>query len=203
MNIAACIAGAAAKIYDDGVDNNFITDPFHIKILETLQCYLLGALSVNNFTFTVIMIITIFISYIGDKEQYKNPYELSLLTVSPIFLLLSFHTIEYLSISDILLFIYFAIFFFLEPRIIKEEKSPRKFLMRLCICIQLCIFLYLDLGFSMGINLIVSYYIGYTLLSSIFQGYSISHMNGSDFIRETKSGIINGLAALSPLFSTV
>ena len=49
----ALLAGSSAKIYDDCVDNKLITNEYHIKMLETLQCFLLGALSINNFTFSI------------------------------------------------------------------------------------------------------------------------------------------------------
>ena len=72
--LAAVIAGAAAKIYDDGVDSGLITDAYQKKILETLQCFLLGGLSINNFTFTLIMLIINIASHLANKEAFKEPY---------------------------------------------------------------------------------------------------------------------------------
>ena len=88
--LAALIAGALAKIYDDGTDMNLIKDPYHIKYLETLHCYLLGAISMNDFTFTIINFIANILNYFANNAANKDPYERSLLVLYPIFILLNF-----------------------------------------------------------------------------------------------------------------
>ena len=184
----AFVAGAAGKLYDDGVDMKYITNQYHIKILETLQCMLLGAISINSFTFTVIILIIDLLNYISNNAAWSAPYESSLLVVFPIFLFLSIGSREYLTVPDIIVSIYLSGLLFFEPFFIKEETSPRKFISRLFgLLILICISM-IPLGLSNGIYLILLYCIGYLVLSTIYQGYSISHMSLGDFIDELITG---------------
>jgi len=185
----AFVAGAAGKLYDDGVDMKYITNQYHIKILETLQCMLLGAISINSFTFTVINLIINLLNYISNGAAWSAPFESSLLVVFPIFLFLSIGSREYLTVPDMIVAVYLAAILFFEPFFIKEETSPRKFIGRFVgTLIMICISM-IPLGLSNGIYFTLLYCIGYGVASSIYQGYSISHMSLGDFIDELITGI--------------
>ena len=186
---AAFLAGSAAKIYDDGVDMNIITNEYHKKILESLQCFLLGGLSFNNFTFTVVILVINVLNYLANREAFENPYENSLLAVYPLFLLLSYGTREYLTRADMLFFFILSAFLFFEPMVVKEDKSPRKFVFRLSTFIVFLGFLFIDFNVSSGIYLTLVYCAGYLLVSSIYQGYYVSHMNFNVFMHEVIKGI--------------
>lgn len=187
--LAAFVAGAAAKIYDDGVDMNIITNEYHKKILETLQCFLLGALSVNNFTFSVILYVGDYLNYLANPNAFKEPYENSLLVLYPIFLILSFSKREYLNSADVKFFCLLVGFLFFEPLIIKEDKSPRKFIHRLFTLLLFIAFLLLDIKLSSGIYFGLLYGLGYFLISTIFQGYHVSNMTFSEFKYEAIKGV--------------
>ena len=187
--IAAIIAGAAAKVYDDGVDDSIITDETHKKILETLQCYLLGALSMNNFTFSLVNMVINLLNHLANKEAFATPYEYSLLAVYPIFLFLSFGTRSYLTRGDLIIFIILSVSIFFEPLLITEDKSPRKFIIRLVFFLEFCLLAYLDLGLSSGIYLTILYAVGYFFISSLYQGYHVLNMPFTDFKKEFVEGI--------------
>jgi bacterioferritin (cytochrome b1) len=119
----ALLAGSTAKLYDDLVDNKLITNEYHIKMLETLQCFLLGGLSINNFTFSIIASTITICNYIGGKGQYSNPYEFSLIAMYPIFVILSYSKREYLNLYDWLLFLFLCVVLALEPILIKEDSN--------------------------------------------------------------------------------
>jgi len=187
----AIVAGASAKIYDDGVDNHIIKDERHKKILETLQCFLLGALSVNNFTFSLIMLGINFLHNMTSKESYTLPYENSLLTVYPIFLFISFSSREYLTNQDILLCMILLFVAYIEPLIYEEDKSVRKFICRLFYCIVSFLFLYLLHGLSNGIYITFVYVTSYYLISTLYQGYYVLNMSTSSFIDELIEGYID------------
>jgi hypothetical protein len=182
-------AGATAKIYDDCVDNKIITNTYHIKMLETLHCYLLGGLSINNFTFSLIAFIVIICNYIGGKGQYSNPYEFSLMAMYPIFIILSYSKIAFLTVFDWILFIYLCVMLCLEPIFIKEDASPRKLILRFIYTA----FFTLSMPFyykllSNGVFLTLLYIIGYSIISIGFQLYVCSHMSISEFNKQLYEG---------------
>lgn len=185
----ALVAGAAAKVYDDGVDMKHITNEFHIKILETLQCILLGAISINSFTFTIVILIINLLNHIANPDAFAPPYESSLLVVYPILLILSIGSMSYLTVPDIIILIYLAAILFFEPFFIKEETSPRKFIIRLLTTILLTCVLMMQIGLSNGIYLTLMYIVGYGVVSTTYQGYSVSHMSLGDFLSELLTGI--------------
>ena len=181
MEVAvALIAGAAAKLYDDFVDMNIVSNEYYLKMLETLQCFLLGALSINNFTFTIVIIIINILNYIANNDAYNLPYEWSLLTMYPILLLLSFSSRTYLSWFDFYVVVLLLCAMFIEPILVKEDKSPRKFIYRLSSGI-ICLIIMIAVPMSSGVLLNVAYLAGYMFVSSMVQGYFISHMNMNEF----------------------
>ena len=186
----ALLAGSAAKIYDDCVDNKLITNEYHIKMLETLQCFLLGGLSVNNFTFSIIASTITICNYIGGKGQYSNPYEFSLIAMYPIFIILSYSKREYLNLFDWLLFLFLCAVLALEPMLIKEDSSPRKLVMRFlytAFFISTMPFYYKLL--SNGVFLTILYILGYAMVSVGFQIYACSHMSFDEFNKKLFNGM--------------
>jgi hypothetical protein len=195
--IVAIIAGAAAKVYDDGIDGGIIKDETHKKILETLQCYLLGALSMNNFTFSLVNLVINLLNHLTNKEAFANPYEFSLLAVYPIFLFLSFGTRDYLTRGDLIIFLILSLSMFFEPLLITEDKSPRKFIIRLFLFLEVCLIAYLDLGLSSGIYLTILYFLGYFFISTLYQGYHVLNIPFTDFKKQFAEGITDILNKFS------
>ena len=195
--IAAFIAGATAKIYDDGIDSGNLTDEFQKKIVETLLCFLLGGISINNFMFTVSMIIVSLVNHVVDKEAFKNPYEFSLLAVSPIFLLLSISTRTLPTSTDILLFLFIFSILSLEPIFIKEDVSARKVILRFLLLIIFITCISINLSISQGLFLVILYFSGYMFVSFISQLYSVSHMPFADFVDEAIDGFKDLFSSLS------
>lgn len=186
--VLAMIGGAAAKIYNDGTNNGILTDEYHKRILETLQCFLLAVISLNNFTFTVVTIVINYLNHLANENAFKAPHENSLLIVYPIFLYLSIASREYLNTRDILSFIYFAILFFFEPLVIKEERSVRKFVLRLSATIFFSYILYTTTGLSNGIYLTFAYGLGYAIMSTLYQGHYLLNKTVDECIDELVEG---------------
>jgi hypothetical protein len=184
------LAGSSAKIYDDSVDNKLITNEFYLKMLETLQCYLLGAISINNFTFSIVTFIIIVCNYFGGKKEYSNPYEFSLVAMYPIFIILSYSKREYLNLFDWVIFLSLCLVLGLEPMFIKEDASPRKLVMRLLSAGFFIItmpFYYKLL--SNGVFLTALYFLSYVTVSVGFQIYACSHMSFDEFSKQLFEGI--------------
>jgi CDP-diglyceride synthetase len=186
----ALLAGSTAKIYDDCVDNKLITNEYHIKMLETLQCFLLGGLSINNFTFSIIASAITICNYIGGKGQYSNPYEFSLIAMYPIFIILSYSKREYLNLFDWILFLFLCGVLASEPILIKEDSSPRKLVIRFLYTV----FFILTMPFyykllSNGVFLTLLYILGYVAVSVGFQIYACSHMSFDEFNKQLLSDV--------------
>jgi hypothetical protein len=195
--LAAVVAGAAAKIYDDSVDTGLLTDEYQKKILETLQCFLLGGLSINNFRFTLIILIINIAHHLTNKEAFKEPYEWSLLSVYPIFLILSFTTREYLPIFDLFIFISMSVTLFIEPLFVKEETSYQKLVMRSIASISGILFCYILAPYlTRGTYLLFIYCISYLIISSLFQAYSISSLSTKKDIHDILHTCQDGISAL-------
>lgn len=188
--IASFIAGAVAKFYDDGVDMKFIENEYFKKFLETFHCYLLGALAMNNFTFSVINIIINSLNFLANNEAFENPYEFSLLAAAPIFLFFSYYSREYLNFTDFIFIFILSITLFLEPFIVKEERSPRKFFFRLCTFFVFVFFLFINFNLSKGIYLLLVNSVGYLLISAIIQGYYVKELSFYQFYSEITDGTI-------------
>ena len=185
----AILGGAVAKIYDDGVDSGILTDEYHKKNLETLECFLLGALSVNNFTFTFVAFTINFLHHLTNEESYKLPFERSLIIVYPIFLCISFASREYLTTKDIILVTIFAFVSFFESFFYKEERSVKKFVVRLFTTIFFSYILYTTSGLSNGIYLVISYILGYFIVSTLYQAHYLLDKTMDECIDEFIEGI--------------
>ena len=117
-----------------------------------------------------------FVTAFADPEQFNQPYETSLLILALFMVFYSFPTAKYLSFYDLGYIGCFVICMFIEPLIIKEEFSERKFLLRtiysINIFIGLCIAPYFDI--SPSLIKVALYSIGYTSCSSMFQVYLLT-----------------------------
>lgn len=195
--LVAFIAGAVAKIYDDGVDAGYITDDYQKKILETLHCFLFGGLSINNFTFSLINLIMNICNHLGNEEAYREPYEWSLLAVYPIFLILSFTTREYLSIYDLILFVTLSVALYIEPIFITEEISIRKLAVRsISLGVQITSLYIFAPYLNTGAYLSFLYFFGYIFISTLFQSYSLSSSSTKEHIHNFLRTFQDGISAL-------
>jgi len=172
----AFLGGLSCKIYDDLNDNGMIGS--HVQeVLKGSQWILLTLLSYNDFNFALINYIINGLNALNNWEEWKFSYETSLLILTPIFLLISFHTANYFSNYDLFYLVVFVLCMGLEPLIIKEEFSYRKFIVRIIALIIsiLGIVLGIYLGVSPSLVKISCYATGYFLFSSGFQAYLLLH----------------------------
>jgi hypothetical protein len=171
----AFLGGVLCKVYDDLNDNHMIGG--HVQeILKGSQWILLTLLSYNDFNFALLNFIGNGLNAVNNWEEWKFPYETSLLILTPLFLLISFSTRSMLNIYDIL---YISVFFgsmYLEPLFITEESSTCKLYMRISSTVGAIIGVLLGLyfGTSMFCIKIGFYCIGYCLVSSGFQAYLLT-----------------------------
>jgi hypothetical protein len=198
--LMALTAGVAAKVYDDGVDMSLISNEYYKKGLETLQCFLIGGISINNFTFSAVNLVLNYLHHITNKDAFALPYEYSLLVVYPLFLILSFSKREYLTKADILVFVCLGLIMFFEPLFITEDRSPRKFVYRLGVGSLLLLITQLGLNLSSGIVMTLLYGAGYMLTSAMYQGSYLIDMELETFFTEVLEGTLRGLDTFLNLF---
>jgi len=174
MEAIALVAGIACKVYDDIVDTDIKVSDVMKESLKGLQWMFLAILSVNDFNFTLLMLLSNIVHYLSNKEAYSLPYERSLLYVYPILLLLSFHTREYLNIYSIFIIIYIILWCCIEPRTILENESYKKIINRfVCVLFPTFIALYNSSYISSSIIKYIYYCIGYVVISILFQLYML------------------------------
>lgn len=171
------LGGISAKLYDDLDDNNFLTNDMFRECLKGSQWIILTLMSYNDFNYTFFnYLINLLNSFGGHFEQ---PYETSLLILYPFFLILSFSTRFIPSILDVLYSLCFVSIMAIEPFVITEEYSHRKFAMRVVslLIMYVGVFVGYHLGVSWNFLKQGIYGVGYALVSCIFQLYMLSQDN--------------------------
>jgi hypothetical protein len=174
--VYAILLGIIVKMYDDLNDMEIIKSDILNEVLKGLTWVFLSLMSINDFNFSLIFYaINLGNSIVNSKEWY-NPYESSLLYVYPIFLILSFHSREYLSILDILQGMTLIFINLIEPYLFNEESSHRKMISRaMCSILALIVLVIYSLYFNISpsISKILYGSIAYGITSSLFQAYQV------------------------------
>jgi hypothetical protein len=181
--ITATCLGFVSKLYDDLTDNSIIGEGIIKETLFTLLCFLLSAISYNDFGSSLLMFFLSLISFIGGPEQYENNKEKSLLFAFPIILILSFSSWPSFKFMDILIFFIGSIVLYFEALIIKEDTSVRKLITR-----AIGVFIFSAISFiglttnliSNSVLKIVFWCLGYVIVSVLYQIYALYGKNIHD-----------------------
>lgn len=174
--ITAASLGAVTKIYDDLVDNSIIGEGIVKESLFTILCFLLSAVSYNDFTFSIIMYFMNITAFIGGPEQYENLKEKSLIYGFPILILLSISSIASISFFEVLILFAAILIIFAESIIIKEDVSIRKLIIRSILAISIAALIAVgSFFFSISKSTIkfLFFSVAYLSTSVLFQIYSL------------------------------
>ena len=180
--IAAFLSGITSKLYDDLFDNNKLKNfrsEYILELLKGIHYILLTIISLKQPIFFIIFAFANMLAFISDKTApYEKPYEKSM--VISFFLLFFFIDYSKITFENLLTNFKQSITFFLvfaiEPFFITEDISFRKMLIRIC---AMCLSIYAILinNNSPELNEIIHYKllyaIGYCLISSMIQYYSL------------------------------
>jgi len=172
----AFLGGTIAKAYDDLYDNKIVTNETAKEVLKGFHWCFLTLLSHNDFNFTLAFYIANALNACANWESgYNFPYETSLLTVYPFFLLINYSTRAYFNPYDWMYAIFYMLGMFIEPFIVTEEYSYSKLFSRMLLSfyfvLGILVIPYLDV--SPSIAKILYYSLGYSLFSSGFQMYAL------------------------------
>jgi hypothetical protein len=135
--ITAASLGVVTKLYDDLTDNSIISDGVVKEGLFSLLCFLVGAVSYNDFTFSSIFYSANIFAFLGGPESYESTKEKSLLYSFPFIVLLSLFSFSSISYIEVLLLLFAIIVIFVEAIVIKEDVSLRKLIIRVVLSIIL------------------------------------------------------------------
>ena len=176
MEVFAILGGSTAKIYDELIDNKIQVDPVILESLKGLQWMSLTALSINNFNFNILFVSLVFLNYFFDKDAYTTPYEKSF-PVLLVPLLTNFNTIKSFYLVDLGLFVSITGGLFIDSILFKDiEISISKCIFRMILAwmaiVSFCILKYYNFNSSM--ITVFLYFISYTIVSSLFQLYTIN-----------------------------
>lgn len=177
--ILPLLGGISCKIYDDLQDNNLLTNEVFKECLKASQWILLTLLSYNDFNFTVFIHLINVLNAISNWDEWNYGYETSLLVMYPMILFLNLSTRKSLNFIDIFYIICFCLCMGIEPLLIQEEYSPRKFMFRFGLSgvIYVGLFISYYLGVSWSFLKVGIYSLGYAVTSSIFQLYMLEQHN--------------------------
>lgn len=174
------IYGITIKVYDDITDTGIPVTPLILELLKTLQTIILSIISYSDFNYSAVFYGINIVAMIADDTAYLgDDYYNSIFYLYPIFLVLSFGTRRWITGIEIFCLFLGGLFFALEPIVIKENVSYRKFILRsLGIIATICVII---IGFYIGLSpsllkLLFSW-LGYVTTSSIFQGYMLIKNN--------------------------
>jgi hypothetical protein len=174
--ITTASLGIVTKLYDDLTDNSIISDGIVKESLFTILCFLLSAVSYNDFTFSIIMYLMNITAFMGGPEQYENLKEKSLIYGFPILILLSISSIASISFFEVLILFGAILIIFAESIIIKEDVSIRKLIIRSILAISIGALIGIgSFFFSISKSTIKFLFFSVAYLSSsvLFQIYSL------------------------------
>lgn len=170
MDVVACLAGVACKVYDDLNDNGLLPNPFHQRILEGFQHSALALISASDFTFAVIFYCMNVLNALSNVGEWAKPHETSLLILYPLLLIMSFGTAAYPSAFDAVCMGVSTLVMAIEPIIITEEASLRKWAIRFWTAFAYTVaFVVLRAHVARPVRTLLLYTMGYFTVSSLFQ----------------------------------
>jgi len=180
--ILALLSGISCKVYDDLDDNKLFNRVFDTydklaeESLKMFQIITLTIFSLHYYLFSIYFYIVNFANYIGNREAYSKPYEMSLGLVCPvIFLFLNYSTYEPLTYADIFICLSFLLGMYIEPLLVKDEVSNVKFYSRVGLTVYYILLAIIShyTKISEWVKIIIYYNIGYLAFSSLFQYLSV------------------------------
>jgi len=170
----AFLGGITCKIYDDLNDNNLLTNKHAKECLKGIQWILLTILTISDFNFGVGFYTFNAINAGVNFHEWNKPYESSLLILYPLLIIYSYPTRTFASFYEIFLLLLSYSSTSIEAFIFTEEYSIKKLLCRIFSLFSAIFWIIVCSYFNQSkyIIKILYYFVGYFLVSSIFQAYS-------------------------------
>jgi hypothetical protein len=178
--VLSVIYGITIKVYDDITDTGIPVSPLLLELLKSIQTVTLTLTTYSDFNYSLYFLGINILALLSDKTAYLDDmYYKSIFYLCPLVLVFSFKTRYMPNILDVFYIFWFALMFAIEPLVIREDVSDRKFILRSLGIVGtvggICVGLYFRV--SSSILKIVFAWLGYVTTSSIFQGYMLIKNN--------------------------
>ena len=177
VSFAALLAGFSCKLYDDLDDNEAMIGFKNETIMEFLKgvhyiCF--TAVSLDNPFWFIFNYISNVAHHLTNKEAFSKPYERSLFfSFGLLFFFINYNNIESLQWFEYLILFGILCAMFIEPFFIKSDYAEFKLIHRISSTLYFILLLFIIPNISNTMRYICLYAIGYFLLSSMVQYYSL------------------------------
>jgi hypothetical protein len=174
------LAGAAAKLYDDLEDNNFLQkfrNSTLMEFLKGLHYISFTAASIEEPLFFIFQYLCNIVYFFGKTEAYSKPYEKSLLySFLLLFIIIDYKKITSFCLIDKLIILAGILMSGLEPLVFNFDSKDSEYsfgkmkgrIITMILQIIICYF-----SISNTTKYITSYIIGYLFISVLVQLYSL------------------------------
>lgn len=175
MRAIAFASGAACKIYDDLNDNGYLQNPTHKRLLEGFQYITLTLISSSDFALACFFYTANVLNAMSNPTEWAKPFETSILSLYPILIAVSFGSAMMVTFTDILALGAMVASLAVEPSLIPEEVSVRKFGVRFGCVYLFALALLCMTSLSRTSTTLLWYGIGYFGVSSMFQMLKLAY----------------------------
>ena len=172
----AVLAGVVCKMYDDVNDNQRLQqykNPVLMEALKGLHFISATILSIESTIFFLILYLMNALNRITNRKGFSEPYERSVFySFAILFLFIDYSKIVKLSKYDYGMICLYLLGSLVESKISKEEISKFKMFFRFGMSAIMLLLINI-FNLTDGVIYISLYNIGYTILSSLVQYYSL------------------------------
>jgi hypothetical protein len=188
----AILAGVVCKLYDDVNDNQLLKQykkPTLMEALKGLHFITCTILSIESPIFFLILYSMNALNRVTNRKGFSEPYERSgFYSFAILFLFIDYSKIVALSKYDYGMICLYLLGSLVESKISKEEISKFKMLFRFAMSAIMLVFINI-FTLTDGVIYISLYNIGYTIISSLVQYYSLYVHPPQDNIVDIESAI--------------
>ena len=176
VSFAALLAGFSCKLYDDLDDNEtiaFLKNETLMEFLKGIHYICFTTVSINNPLWFIFNYIVNVAHHLTNDEAFSKPYERSLFfSFGLLFFFINYNNIELLQWFEYLILFVGLCGFLIEPLFNKSDYSLNKLIHRCCFLLCIILLLFIP-NMSNMIRYAFLYGIGYFLVSSLVQYYSL------------------------------
>lgn len=188
----AVLAGVVCKMYDDVNDNQRLQqykNPILMEALKGLHFISATILSIESPIFFLILYLMNALNRITNRKGFSEPYERSgFYSFAILFLFIDYSKIVTLSKYDYGMICLYLLGSLVESKISKEEISKFKMFFRFGMSAIMLLLINI-FNLTDGVIYISLYNIGYTILSSLVQYYSLYVYSEQDNIVDIESPV--------------
>jgi hypothetical protein len=170
--LCAILFGMVFKLYDDLKDGGFVRPGLLISAIYLAIGFLVAIISYNDFIFAIALYSLELTNYLANPSCYAGIEEKSAIYAFPLLILISLPSAALPNLYDVGSLIFYVMMVAVEDKIVHEEFSKKKLMVRGTYLILVVLFLMICGSLiTKGITKIFLYNVGYLGVSVCFQLY--------------------------------